>query len=343
MSSTQKLPSGRWRTRLFIGKDKEGKIYTKSFTADTKRESEFLAHEYQVKNKIKNTAEVLSSTPYELCEIYIEQKQKQLSPSTVRGYKTCLRNHIVKLKNCKVSQFNSQRHQKWIDDLSENLSPKTVKNANGLLVAAFNHFNVRLDVVSLPNKEFKPIKVPTTEEVTKIAQYFAEIGNIEMVKAIYLSSIGTLRRGEICGLMGEDIDKESNEIFVHSAITIDPDGKQIRKAPKTYSSNRKIELPQFLIDMLPDKGPVVDLHLNTITKLFKKAVRELELEEYTFHSLRHYAASIMHAQNVPTQYIMERGGWKSETTLNRIYRNSLDDWQKKYSDKTNEFFSKNFT
>ena len=84
MSSTQKLPSGRWRTRLFIGKDKEGKVYTKSFTADTKRESEFLAHEYQVKNKIKNTAEVLSSTPYELCEVYIEQRKKQLSLSVLR-------------------------------------------------------------------------------------------------------------------------------------------------------------------------------------------------------------------------------------------------------------------
>ena len=51
----------------------------------------------------------------------------------------------------------------------------------------------------------------------------------------------------------------------------------------------------------------------------------------------------MHANNIPTQYIMERGGWKSERTLNRIYRNSLDDYTKKYNEMTNDFYSKNFT
>lgn len=342
MSSTQKLPSGKWRTRLFLGRDQDGKEYTKSFTADTKRESEFLAHEYEVNHKIDNTALALNVSVYELVQIYIEQKQQQLSPSTVRGYLTGLRNQIVLLKNCKAANFNTQRHQKWINDLSKNLSPKTVKNVNGLVVTAFKHFNLALNPVTLPKKEYKPIRIPTTEEIREIVQYFTKKGNIEMVKAIYLSSIGTLRRGEICGLMGEDVDRENNTIFVHRALVIDKDGNKILKDPKTYSSNRTVEMPKFVIDMLPDSGRVVKTSLNRITKSFRQALIDLDLPHYPFHSLRHYSASIMHAQNIPTQYIMERGGWKSEATLTRIYRNLLDDWSKKYNSKNNEFFEKNF-
>ena len=86
----------------------------------------------------------------------------------------------------------------------------------------------------------------------------------------------------------------------------------------------------------------LDLSLGMLTHDFNYAKTKLGFD-FNFHSLRHYAASIMHANNIPTQYIMERGGWKSERTLNRIYRNSLDDYTKKYNEMTNDFYSKNFT
>ena len=48
----------------------------------------------------------------------------------------------------------------------------------------------------------------------------------------------------------------------------------------------------------------------------------------------------MHAIGVPDIYIMERGGWSSDKTLKAIYRNSLTDYQRKYTDMTNDYFSK---
>ena len=56
--------------------------------------------------------------------------------------------------------------------------------------------------------------------------------------------------------------------------------------------------------------------------------------------LRHYAATIMHAMGIPEAYIMERGGWKTNTVLNQVYRGTRSDFSKKYSDKTNEYFDK---
>lgn len=36
---------------------------------------------------------------------------------------------------------------------------------------------------------------------------------------------------------------------------------------------------------------------------------------------------------------MQRGGWSSDHTLKKIYRGSMDDYQQKFSDLTNEHFS----
>ena len=50
---------------------------------------------------------------------------------------------------------------------------------------------------------------------------------------------------------------------------------------------------------------------------------------FRFHDFRHYSASIMHA----------RGGWKTDTVLKAVYRNVINDEQKKFTDKINSHFT----
>lgn len=59
---------------------------------------------------------------------------------------------------------------------------------------------------------------------------------------------------------------------------------------------------------------------------------------FRLHDLRHYSASIMHATGVPDVYIMGRGGWSSDYTLKNIYRGSMDDYSKQYTNITNQHF-----
>ena len=63
------------------------------------------------------------------------------------------------------------------------------------------------------------------------------------------------------------------------------------------------------------------------------------LPSFRFHDLRHYSASIMHAIGVPDVYIMERGGWKSDHVMKRIYRNSIDDEKRRQTKLINGYFS----
>jgi hypothetical protein len=48
----------------------------------------------------------------------------------------------------------------------------------------------------------------------------------------------------------------------------------------------------------------------------------------------------MHAIGIPDQYIMERGGWSSDKILKSVYRNTLKEKGKEFSDKTNEYMEK---
>ena len=48
----------------------------------------------------------------------------------------------------------------------------------------------------------------------------------------------------------------------------------------------------------------------------------------------------MHAIGVPDQYIMERHGWSSDGVLKDVYRNTLSDKAKEFTDLTNDYLAK---
>ena len=54
MAKAKKLPSGNWRTRVYDYTDADGKPHYESFTASTKKESEFLAAEFAISKKRGN-------------------------------------------------------------------------------------------------------------------------------------------------------------------------------------------------------------------------------------------------------------------------------------------------
>ncbi len=341
MPKAKRLPSGRWRTRLYLGQNGKGKKVYKSFTATTKRESEFMASEYEMNHIIRDSTKILKKSVAEVVEAFINDRSKSLSPNTVRVYKNILKNQIMVLDKTPVNTFTPTKHQQWVDRISLDLTPKGVQNANSLLVTALKYYKITVPPVQLPQKQYKELKIPTTEDVKRITEYFIDRNDKDMVLAILLAAIGTLRRGEVCALTAEDVDFENKTISIRKSMARAEDGSMVLKEPKTFHSNRTIPLPGEVIRMMPKTGKIVNLNLNQISDRFYKAVIKLKMPRFNFHSLRHYAASIMHAQNIPTQYIMERGGWKSEQTLNRIYRNSLDDYKKRFNDQTNNYFKDN--
>lgn len=330
MAKIEKLPSGRYRTRVFnkyTGKQK-------SITAASIREVKALAAQYSFSVSIDEE----DCTIKEAVTRYIENRSSVLSPSTQTVYKKILKNNLSGIEDYIVSEITSEQIQRFVNDLSVGHAPKTVRNVYGLVISSIHAILPDKHIhVALPQK--KPIErhIPTDKDIKALLDNTS--GNLR--KAILLASVGTLRRGEISALKYSDI--QGNTIHVHADMVRTPDKEWVYKdVPKTSSSDRYIDFPREVIRELVSKGGngyVVNIVPSTITRLFEKHRKKLGLQ-CRFHDLRHYAASIMHSLGVPDSYIMERGGWSTDVTLKSVYRHSLSDQSKQFSKKTNDYMKK---
>lgn len=328
------LPSGNIRIQVFDYKDADGKKHYKSFTAPTKAEAQLLAAQWKTG---KAEEKLLRITLYEAVTRYIEAKEGVLSPSTIRGYERMQVNQLKTIGRIYLDELTSTNMQIWISDLSKTLSPKYVRNIYGLVSATLDMFAPDLHLsVTLPDKKHTELYCPSDKDVKKLLR---EIAGTDLEIAVLLAAFGPMRRGEICALDSSDII--GNKVSVTKSMVLGSDQQYHIKEPKTYSSYRVIEYPDFVIDKMKGRtGRIIDKSPNAITRSFQRAIVRADLPHFRFHDLRHYAASIMHAIGVPDQYIMQRGGWASDNVMKAVYRNTIDLETVRQTKKINAHFKK---
>lgn len=326
------LPSGNIRIQVYDYTDEDGKKHYKSFTAPTKKEAQDMARRW--KNE-KAEEKPMRITLYEATERYIAVKSGVLSPSTIRGYNRMLTNQLNEIGKLYLDELNSTNVQLWISDMSQNLSPKTVRNVYGLFSAAIDMFMPDLHLrITLPEKKRPELYCPSDEDVTKLLK---AVEGTELEIAVLLAAFGPMRRGEICALESTDIS--GNKISVTKSMVPGPDHEWHIKQPKTYSSYRTIEYPEFVIKKISGKsGKIISLDPDGVSNRFKVALKKIGLPHFRFHDLRHYSASIMHAIGVPDQYILQRGGWASDNVMKSVYRNAIDIETIRQTKKINQHF-----
>lgn len=246
----------------------------------------------------------------------------------MRAYESVFKTYFNYFDNITISKIDSQTVQIWVADLAKKHSPKTVKNAYGILSSAIEMFCPDLRIaITLPAKIKPDLYIPSDSEVSALLDH---IKGKELEIAVLLASFGPMRRGEICALNSSDI--HGNIVSVNKSMVQMPDKSWTYKQPKTYSSYRNIEFPEFVIEkMLGIDGQIIKATPDQITNRFKRAIKYAGLPHFRFHDLRHYSASIMHAIGVPDQYIMKRGGWSSDATLKSVYRNTIDEQTQKFN------------
>ena len=332
MATPKKLPSGKWRAQGFY-RDETGKVHRPSFVASTKAEAARMVAEWQAGKSMEPSDMAVK----DCIERFISSREAVLSPSTIRGYRAMQKKFYGKIEHIRIQSLTSEDLQAYISNFGINHSPKSVRNAYALLSSSLSMFTDKKYRVTLPQKiEYMRI-MPTDDDVRTLM----EQANQHLRKAIALAAVGTLREGEVCALRYKDIDRTRNTIHVHSDMVKDQHGKWvIRPCPKTSSSDRYIPLPQQVIDLLGDGEPEELVYGRTpaaINQGFNRLRARVGLK-CRYHDLRSYAASIMHALNIPDQYIQERGGWETDTILKSVYRNTLSDQSVKYANRANDHF-----
>ena len=336
MSTIRKLASGKYNATGYYKDPITGKISRPSFTASSKAEARRIASEWEENKRISALPKEM--TIKECIDRYIKSKETTLSPSTIRGYKTLQTHNYAGIENLRLKDVSDEILQLFVSNLNKKFAPKHVRNIYSLLSSSLKMFTKKTYNVSLPQKQVLELHVPTDDQVKLLMDNACP----SMKKAIALAAIGTLRNGEVCALKYCDIDYDKNTVYVHSDMVKGPDGKWVVKdIPKTSTSTRYIPLPDKVIELLGHGEPddyVYGRVPSSIDSGFNR-LRERVGFYCRFHDLRHYAASIMHALGIPDQYIMERGGWKSDRVLKAVYRNTLSDQSEKFSQVANNHFS----
>lgn len=334
MATIKKTANGRWHAQVFSHTENGKRKYI-SFTGDTKQEVQLRVAEFQL-NK-KNESRPQNLTVEKAIEHYIESKCNILSPKTYKTY-VSYRDYYKPVANIKIGNLSSQDLQLFINDLSKNVSPKTVSNIYSLLKSSIIQYCDRSFHVTMPKKKPVTYQVPTDADVNNLIQN----ANPRLKLAIILGSQG-MRRGEIASLKYSDVLYDFNALYIHSDIVQGVDGWVYKDTAKTDGSERRLIVPKEVIEMIGHGDPdayILGILPSTITADFINLRKKLGLQ-CRFHDLRHYMASILHAIGVPDSYIMERGGWKNDSVLKSVYRNTLADKSIHYTSVANDYFKKN--
>ena len=318
MAKAKKLPSGNWR--CLVRKTIDGKQVAKSFTAPTKKEAEYLAAEWVASEEDK----IDNLTFKAACTQYIEAKENVLSPSTIRSYERIARLNLQSLMLLKIDTITSDQIQRAINIEAATHSPKTVRNIYGFLTAVMKLYRPGFVFnTQLPQKKKADFHIPTDSEV---AAALNACRGTELEIAILLAAFGPMRLGEACAVTSKDII--GNNIVVNKGYVKGVDDIWVLKTPKTYTSNRVIPFPDFVIDRIKGiEGQLITKTPSAIGKAFRDLLRKNNIPHYRFHDLRHYCVSICKAMNIPDEYIMARGGWATNYTMNNVYAHTLPDVQ----------------
>lgn len=330
-----KMKSGSYRAVVYCGRV-EGKPFYKSFTGRDRRDVLYKAQQY-----LADHGAPTGGTLGAAIDDYIISREPVLSPSSISAYKSILRNlKAVGLSwlRIKLVDLKDEDIQALVSAYSREHSPKSVRNAYGLISSALSQKHVRLAPPVLPQKERPRIHIPSDEDIRAL---LAACSGTSLEVCILLAAFGTMRRGEICALRYPE-DFSGCVAHVSHSLVQAPSGEWIRKAPKTYTSDRYVILPQFVVDKIAALGFVTHMTPNAVSNSFSRLLKKAGVQRCRFHDLRHYSVSRLHAADIgmPDADIMKRGGWSTDYTMKNVYRHTLADQSAAANQKANEVFSR---
>lgn len=253
------------------------------------------------------------------------------SPATIRGYAAMRRNGFESLESKPLARITRADLQSIVNDWTRTgATPKTVRNKLSFLSAVMKHADVEppMQNLVLPEPERKEMTIPQDEDVQR-ALFYLRAHNPNLYVAVVLAATLGLRRGEIAALTMDDFDFDAGTVTINKALSMDENGVYQLKAPKSRSGNRILRgLDTLVISAVRSFGhqppqTITSMTPAAISCAYADVCAKLNLPG-RFHDLRHYAASVMAALNVPPKYAQERMGHATLDMLNRVYQHTMD-------------------
>ena len=247
------------------------------------------------------------------------------------------RNRFRNLADVPLERLTQNMIQKEVNREAASVSPKTVRNAHGLLYAALQefHHDFRLHT-ALPKKRKYVPNIPSRDDIKTI---LGAVKGTPIELAVALAVMLGLRQSEIRALTHDSL---RGDMLVVNAAMVDAENRQVVKSTKTYAGTRSVPVNNYiktLIASVPsDQKYLVPLSGGAISKRLSRLLERHGLPHFRFHDLRHANASVMLALNIPDKYAMERMGHATNNMLKTVYQHTMSDTKSAVDDAINKYF-----
>ena len=247
---------------------------------------------------------------------FIKDNDAILSPSTVNAYMSYRKTRFKQYMNLPIEDINWQR---MVNDETKKVSPKTVRNAFGLVTAALDHSGYQKPKIKLP-KKIKPDR--PWLDYGQIQEFLEALqGKPYEIGAIL--ALHGLRRSELLHITTEDIDTQAGVIHVRGASVIGEGNKLVDKATnKNITSTRDVHIviPRLTTLVTGKEGRLVTTNPTTLYGSINGLCEKVGLPQVGVHGLRHSYISLCFHLGWNIQTVMREGGYSNTQTVNEVYR-----------------------
>lgn len=342
------------KTEIFYGTGKEAKI----------RDAELTKKYY----KKSNNANIKDMNFEQYSQVFLKRYcEENVSPITTKGYKTMLKkvNSLIgKYKLDKITTYTLDCMYQKIRTSNPNktLSAESMLHYKRLINVMFVQAVKWKLLNENPNENTKKIKKEKSNnnfydyEQVKYLLQCIENEDIKTKTLITLAIDSGARRSEICALIWDDINFDTNEITIDNSLKV-IEGKVDELGAKTSYSIRKIYVSDKTMDLLRqyrdwqdnfieevgdkwhDENRVFTakngkhIHPDTCSKMFNKIVKKYNLPQNTFHGLRHTSASLLLAEGINIKAVSQRLGHSSPNITMEVYSHAFDTTKKESAEK----------
>ena len=272
-----------------------------------------------------------------LAELYLENCKFRLKASTYEGKVFLFNKSLIPyFGKMHIENIKPQTVRSWQTELMKKGYKDTyLKSIHNQLSAVFNyavkycglHSNPARECGSMGSKHAETMNFWTVEQ---FIDFDKVISDKPMSHALFnLLFWSGMREGEALALTLNDIDFENKKIRINKTFSVLKGGIEKITPPKTKKSKRKIDMPDFCMDIIKNYTAIIyglrkSDRIFPVTKhyLYHEIERGCKLssvDRIRIHDLRHSHASVLINMGVSILLISERLGHENIETTLRTY------------------------
>ncbi len=355
----RQMGPGVWEVRIDAGRDpvsgrrRQKAKWVHGSKRDAQRVLNSLASEVDSGRFVGTSAVTLDR----LATRWLAQAEENLSPTTLRTYKSLLSNWILPaLGHRKIGSIQSSDLDDFYRGLTKRvqLSASTVRQVHAIIRRAFRQailwgwIAVNPATNATPPRQAKAdLSPPNPNQVAELL-HAAHARNPEVGNFLHIAATTGARRGEICAIRWRNVDTKLKTLTIESAIVEVPGGIEERDT-KTHS-NRRIALDDDTLKVFEsqrrlaqDRAEWLDVEVSqdafvfshepsgsipwtptAMTKHFVALRNSLGYDNMRLHDLRHFAATRLIAEGVPVRTVSGRLGHANPSTTLSVYSHFVE-------------------